>query len=180
MVTVRNQPLIGIVMGSRSDWETVQHAAATLDALAIPFEARIVSAHRTPDLLFEYAGSAQGRGLQLLIAAAGGAAHLPGMMAAKTTLPVVGIPIESHALHGIDSLLSIVQMPAGVPVASMAIGRAGAVNAALFAASVLAPWHPLIQARLVRFREEQSDAAIAEPLPGFSHDGTRRDHDVSS
>ena len=131
------QPLVGLIMGSRSDWETMAHAAQALDELGVPYEARVVSAHRTPDLLFEYAGSAEGRGLEVLIAGAGGAAHLPGMAAAKTVLPVLGVPVESKALHGVDSLLSIVQMPAGVPVATLAIGRAGAVNAALLAAAIL-------------------------------------------
>src|SRR5690349_526068 len=125
------QPLIGVIMGSQSDWETMQHVAATLDTLAIPYEVRVVSAHRTPDLLFEYAAGSEARGLEVIIAGAGGAAHLPGMAAAKTVLPVLGVPVESRALAGVDSLLSIVQMPAGVPVATLAIGRAGAVNAAL-------------------------------------------------
>ena len=132
------EPLVGVIMGSRSDWETMQHAAETLDALGIPFEARVVSAHRTPDLLFDYAATAAERGLQVIIAGAGGAAHLPGMLAAKTHLPVLGVPVESKALKGMDSLLSIVQMPAGVPVGTLAIGRAGAINAALLAAAILA------------------------------------------
>ena len=131
-------PLVGLIMGSRSDWETMRHAAETLDELGVAYERRVVSAHRTPDLLFEYAGSAEERGLRVLIAGAGGAAHLPGMAAAKTPLPVLGVPVESKALSGLDSLLSIVQMPAGIPVATLAIGRAGAVNAALLAASILA------------------------------------------
>ena len=135
-------PLVGLIMGSRSDWETMRHAAETLDELGIAYERRVVSAHRTPDLLFEYAGSAEERGLRVLIAGAGGAAHLPGMTAAKTTLPVLGVPVESKALSGMDSLLSIVQMPAGVPVGTLAIGRAGAVNAALLAASILAARRP--------------------------------------
>ncbi|HYP18732.1 MAG TPA: 5-(carboxyamino)imidazole ribonucleotide mutase, partial [Chloroflexia bacterium] len=129
-------------MGSKSDWETMQHAASTLDRLGVAYEVRVVSAHRTPDLLFEYAGSAESRGLEVIVAGAGGAAHLPGMAAAKTTLPVLGVPVESKALKGIDSLLSIVQMPAGVPVATLAIGRAGAVNAALLAAAILANKYP--------------------------------------
>ncbi|MGH8229933.1 MAG: 5-(carboxyamino)imidazole ribonucleotide mutase, partial [Steroidobacteraceae bacterium] len=132
------QPLVGIIMGSASDWETLRHAAETLAGLSVPHEVRVVSAHRTPDLLFDYAGSAEQRGLEVLIAGAGGAAHLPGMAAAKTPLPVLGVPVLSRALNGIDSLLSIAQMPAGVPVATFAIGSAGAVNAALFAAAVLA------------------------------------------
>src|SRR5438094_4415234 len=131
-------PLVGIIMGSKSDWDTMQHAAAQLDELKVPYETQVISAHRTPDLLFEYASSAAERGLEVIIAAAGGAAHLAGVTAAKTVLPVLGIPIESKALHGMDSLLSIVQMPAGIPVGTLAIGRAGAVNAALLAASILA------------------------------------------
>src|SRR5262249_6466171 len=134
-------PLVGLIMGSKSDWETLSHAAQTLDTLGVPYEVRVVSAHRTPDLLFEYAAAAEGRGLQVLIAGAGGSAHLPGMTAAKTTLPVLGVPVESKALHGVDSLLSIVQMPAGVPVGTLAIGKAGAVNAALLAAPILANQH---------------------------------------
>src|SRR5947199_10857522 len=134
--------IAGILMGSKSDWETMRHAAEMLEQLQVPFEKRIVSAHRTPDLLFEYAGSAESRGLKVIIAGAGGAAHLPGMCAAKTLLPVLGVPVESKALHGLDSLLSIVQMPAGVPVATLAIGRAGAINAALLAASILAGKYP--------------------------------------
>src|SRR5262249_1276224 len=129
------QTLVGVIMGSKSDWETLAHTAQTLDALAIPYEVRVVSAHRTPDLLFEYAAGPEGRGLEVIIAGAGGAAHLPGMAAAKTALPVLGVPVESRTLKGIDSLLSIVQMPAGIPVATLAIGRAGAVNAALLAAA---------------------------------------------
>src|SRR3954470_16833821 len=132
------QPLVGLIMGSKSDWETMTHAAQMLDSLGVPFEVRVVSAHRTPDLLFEYASSGEARGLEVIIAGAGGAAHLPGMAAAKTTLPVLGVPVESKALKGLDSLLSIVQMPAGIPVATLAIGRAGAVNAALLAAAILA------------------------------------------
>src|ERR671932_1831933 len=131
------QPLVGVIMGSKSDWETMSHAAETLEALGVPFEVRVVSAHRTPDLLFEYASSAEARGLEIIIAGAGGAAHLPGMAASKTVLPVLGVPVESKALHGMDSLLSIVQMPAGIPVGTLAIGRAGAVNAAMQAASIL-------------------------------------------
>src|SRR5947209_4777878 len=136
------QPLVGVIMGSRSDWETMAHAAQTLDALGVPYEVRVVSAHRTPDLLFEYAASAEARGLEVLIAGAGGAAHLPGMASSKTLLPVLGVPVESKALHGVDSLLSIVQMPAGVPVGTLAIGRAGAVNAALLATAILGGRHP--------------------------------------
>ena len=131
------QPLVGVIMGSKSDWETLSHAAATLEQLGVPHEVRVVSAHRTPDLLMEYAGTAEGRGLEVIIAGAGGAAHLPGMTAAKTHLPVLGVPVESKALHGVDSLLSIVLMPAGIPVGTLAIGRAGAINAALLAAAIL-------------------------------------------
>src|SRR5882724_7470076 len=142
------KPLVGIIMGSTSDWETMQSAADLLDKLAIPHEVRVVSAHRTPDLLFEYASSARARGLEVIIAGAGGAAHLPGMTAAKTSLPVLGVPVQSKALNGLDSLLSIVQMPAGVPVATFAIGVAGACNAALCAAAILANKHPAIAAAL--------------------------------
>src|SRR5208282_6009782 len=148
------KPLVGIIMGSASDWETMRGASDTLDALAIAYEARVVSAHRTPDLLFEYAAGAAARGLEVLIAGAGGAAHLPGMTAAKTLLPVLGVPVQSKALNGLDSLLSIVQMPAGVPVGALAIGAAGATNAALLAAAILANKHPAIGAALERFRRE--------------------------
>lgn len=158
-------PLVGLIMGSRSDWETMRHAAGTLRDLGVPFEARIVSAHRTPELLHEYAGAAEARGLEVLIAGAGGAAHLPGMAAARTTLPVLGVPVESHALKGMDSLLSIVQMPAGVPVGTLAIGRAGAVNAALLAAAILAPHRPEIRAALKAFREKQTRAVLEAGLP---------------
>ncbi|MBA3244559.1 MAG: 5-(carboxyamino)imidazole ribonucleotide mutase [Actinobacteria bacterium] len=152
-------------MGSQSDWETMRHACETLAALEVPFEQRIVSAHRTPDRLFEYAAGAEERGLQVLIAGAGGAAHLPGMVAAKTALPVLGVPVESKALNGMDSLLSIVQMPAGVPVGTLAIGRAGAVNAALLAAAILARFDTGVRERLVRFRAEQTEAVLARPDP---------------
>jgi 5-(carboxyamino)imidazole ribonucleotide mutase len=152
-------------MGSRSDWETMQHAAQTLDELAVPYERRVVSAHRTPDLLFEYAASAEERGLRVLIAGAGGAAHLPGMAAAKTALPVLGVPVESKALSGMDSLLSIVQMPAGIPVGTLAIGRAGAVNAALLAASILAGGDAAIAERLRAFRAAQTQAVLDGPDP---------------
>ncbi len=157
--------LVGVIMGSRSDWETMQHAAQTLDALHIAYETRVVSAHRTPDLLFEYAASAQARGLKVIIAGAGGAAHLPGMVAAKTSLPVLGVPVESKALHGLDSLLSIVQMPAGVPVATFAIGRAGAVNAALFAAALLGNQSPEIRKALEEYRAAQTQAVLEHPDP---------------
>src|SRR5271167_198171 len=140
--------LVGVIMGSSSDWKTMQAAADTLTSLGIAHEVRVVSAHRTPDLLFEYAASARGRGLEVIIAGAGGAAHLPGMCASKTTLPILGVPVESKALHGVDSLLSIVQMPAGIPVGTLAIGRAGAINAALLAAAILAAHDPALAARL--------------------------------
>ncbi|MGH8148890.1 MAG: 5-(carboxyamino)imidazole ribonucleotide mutase [Steroidobacteraceae bacterium] len=159
------QPLVGIIMGSASDWETMRHASETLDALAVPHEVRVVSAHRTPDLLFEYAGSAQSRGLEAIIAGAGGAAHLPGMAAAKTLLPVLGVPVQSRTLSGLDSLLSIVQMPAGVPVATFAIGSAGAVNAALCAAAILAAGHPAIAAALRAHRERQTASVLDHPDP---------------
>jgi 5-(carboxyamino)imidazole ribonucleotide mutase len=157
-------PQVGVIMGSASDWETLRHAAAMLDRLGIFFEKRIVSAHRTPDLLFEYATTSQSRGLKVIIAGAGGAAHLPGMCAAKTTLPVLGVPVESKVLRGVDSLLSIVQMPAGVPVATFAIGQAGAANAALFAAAILAVNDPAIDARLKSFRDEQTRAVLQTSL----------------
>lgn len=156
---------VGIVMGSRSDWPTLEHAAATLAALGIPHETRVVSAHRTPDLLFEYAERAADRGLRAIIAGAGGAAHLPGMLAAKTWLPVLGVPVESKALSGLDSLLSIVQMPAGIPVATFAIGRAGAVNAALFAAAQLATGDAGIRRRLEAWRARQTEDVLAHPDP---------------
>ena len=159
------QPLVGVIMGSKSDWETMSHAAATLDALGVAYEVRVVSAHRTPDLLFEYAGSAEGRGLEVIIAGAGGAAHLPGMTAAQTVLPVLGVPVESKALKGLDSLLSIVQMPAGIPVATLAIGRAGAINAALLAAAILGIHHPEIQEALKVYRENQTQSVLAHPDP---------------
>jgi 5-(carboxyamino)imidazole ribonucleotide mutase len=162
---VADAPRIGLIMGSRSDWETMQHAAATLDELGIPFEQRVVSAHRTPDLLFEYAEGAEGRGLQVLIAGAGGAAHLPGMAAAKTALPVLGVPVESKTLKGMDSLLSIVQMPAGVPVGTLAIGRAGAINAALLAAAILARSDEGVRKRLAAFRAAQTQSVLDAPDP---------------
>jgi 5-(carboxyamino)imidazole ribonucleotide mutase len=156
---------VGVVMGSRSDWETLQHAAATLQQLGIAHEVQVVSAHRTPDLLFTYAEQAVARGLAVIIAGAGGAAHLPGMLAAKTPLPVLGVPVQSQALNGMDSLLSIVQMPAGVPVGTLAIGRAGAINAALLAASILALHDAALGRRLADFRRAQTDAVLAAPDP---------------
>ncbi len=158
-------PLVGLVMGSRSDWDTMRHADDMLTRLGVPHEVRVVSAHRTPDLLFDYGQSARERGLRAIIAGAGGAAHLPGMLAAKTPVPVLGVPVQSAALNGMDSLLSIAQMPGGVPVATFAIGKAGAINAALFAASLLAATHPEISARLDEFRREQTDTVLANPDP---------------
>jgi 5-(carboxyamino)imidazole ribonucleotide mutase len=159
------QPLVGLIMGSRSDWETMSHAAHTLETLGVSYEALVISAHRTPDRLSEYTGSAEARGLEVIIAGAGGAAHLPGVTAAKTTLPVIGVPVESKSLKGLDSLLSIVQMPAGVPVATMAIGRAGAVNAALFAVSILAKRYPQCRDALNRYRDDQAKAILEHPDP---------------
>jgi 5-(carboxyamino)imidazole ribonucleotide mutase len=159
------QPLVGVIMGSRSDWETLAPAAEMLERLGVPFEVKVVSAHRTPDLLFEYATGAEGRGLEVIIAGAGGAAHLPGMTAAKTALPVLGVPVESKALHGMDSLLSIVQMPAGIPVGTLAIGPAGATNAALLAAAIVGNRHPEVREALRRHRQEQTAAVIALPDP---------------
>jgi 5-(carboxyamino)imidazole ribonucleotide mutase len=158
-------PLVGLIMGSSSDWETMTHAAATLEHLGVPYETRVVSAHRTPDLLFEYASHAAQRGLKVLIAGAGGAAHLPGMAAAKTQLPVLGVPVESKSLKGLDSLLSIVQMPAGIPVATLAIGKAGAINAALLAASILGLQDARIDAALRQFRAAQTQAVLDHPDP---------------
>jgi 5-(carboxyamino)imidazole ribonucleotide mutase len=158
-------PLVGLIMGSKSDWETLSLCATTLEALSVPFEVRVVSAHRTPDLLFHYAGSAEERGIEVIIAAAGGAAHLPGMAAAKTVLPVIGVPIESKTLKGIDSLLSIVQMPAGIPVGTQAIGRAGAVNAALYAAAILGIKHPEFRESLRLYREAQTRQVLDHPDP---------------
>jgi 5-(carboxyamino)imidazole ribonucleotide mutase len=158
-------PLVGIVMGSQSDWETMRHAAETLTELGVPHEVRVVSAHRTPDLLFEYASAAESRGLEIVIAGAGGAAHLPGMTAAKTVLPVLGVPVQSAALSGTDSLLSIVQMPPGIPVGTLAIGRAGAVNAALLAAAMLGAKYPTIREALRAYRAKQTATVLANPDP---------------
>lgn len=155
---------VGIIMGSQSDWTTMRHAAETLQKLGVPHEARIVSAHRTPARLADYAGAAQARGLQVIIAGAGGAAHLPGMAAAFTTLPVLGVPVESHALKGMDSLLSIVQMPAGVPVGTLAIGRAGAINAALLAAAILGLADAALASRVAEFRAQQTESVALTPV----------------
>lgn len=159
------QPLVGVIMGSESDWDTMQHCIDMLQKLGVPYEKRVVSAHRTPDLLFEYAGSAVDRGLEVIIAGAGGAAHLPGMAASKTVLPVLGVPIQSKALNGIDSLLSIAQMPAGIPVGTLAIGKAGATNAAILAASIVGNKHPQIREALDAFRKEQTNTVLANPDP---------------
>ena len=163
--------LVGIIMGSRSDWSTMSRAAATLETLKIGHEVRVVSAHRTPDLLFDYCASARDRGLEVLIAGAGGAAHLPGMAAAKTSLPVLGVPVKSRALSGVDSLLSIAQMPAGVPVATLAIGDAGATNAALLAASILSIKHPAVRDALDEFRQQQTSRVLADPDPRLEPPG---------
>jgi 5-(carboxyamino)imidazole ribonucleotide mutase len=157
--------LVGVIMGSQSDWETLSHTADALTELGVPHEVRVVSAHRTPDLMFEYAESAEGRGLEVIIAGAGGAAHLPGMVAAKTALPVLGVPVQSQALNGLDSLLSIVQMPAGIPVATFAIGKAGAINAALLAAAILGGRHPAIRDALKRFRAARTQSVLDKPDP---------------
>ena len=159
-------PLVGVVMGSASDWETMQHAVDTLERFGIPHERRVVSAHRTPDLMASYAKEAEARGLEVIVAGAGGAAHLPGMVAAHTTVPVLGVPVESRALKGMDSLLSIAQMPAGVPVGTLAIGRAGATNAALLSIAILANTRPPLREALRRFREEQAEKAVNSELPG--------------
>lgn len=156
---------VGVIMGSKSDWATMEHCTKTLEQLGITFEAKVVSAHRTPDLLFEYAESADDRGIEVIIAGAGGAAHLPGMCAAKTHLPVLGVPVQSSMLSGVDSLLSIVQMPAGIPTATLAIGKAGAINAALLAASILANKYPKIKEALIAFRTNQTETILANPDP---------------
>ncbi|RAU18010.1 5-(carboxyamino)imidazole ribonucleotide mutase [Nitrincola tibetensis] len=159
------QPKVGVIMGSKSDWPTMEHAVAMLDQLGVAYETRVVSAHRTPDLLFEYAKSADARGLQVIIAGAGGAAHLPGMVASQTALPVLGVPVESKALSGMDSLLSIVQMPGGIPVGTLAIGKAGATNAGIMAAQIVALQDPLVKAALVAFRQQQTQTVIDNPDP---------------
>lgn len=158
-------PLVGIIMGSSSDWETLEHAAKTLEELGVAHETKVVSAHRTPDLLFEYASSAEERGIEVIIAGAGGAAHLPGMTASKTVLPVLGVPVESKALKGLDSLLSIAQMPGGIPVGTLAIGKAGAINAALLAAAMLGAKHPEIREAYRKFRAAQTQRVLANPDP---------------
>jgi len=162
---VENQVLVGIIMGSQSDWETMKNAADTLESLGVSYETRVVSAHRTPDRMFEYAETAAKRGLRVIIAGAGGAAHLPGMVAAKTVLPVLGVPVQSRALNGMDSLLSIAQMPAGIPVGTLAIGPAGATNAALLAAAILGTTEPGIRAALEAFRRSRTEAVLANPDP---------------
>ena len=160
-----SRPLVGVIMGSRSDWATMKHACDTLDALGVPYEARVVSAHRTPDLLFEYASGAEERGIRVVIAGAGGAAHLPGIVAAKTVLPVIGVPVQSRALKGMDSLLSIVQMPGGVPVGTMAIGDAGAINAGLLAGRILGGEHPAIREAVRAYARTRAEAVLADPDP---------------
>jgi 5-(carboxyamino)imidazole ribonucleotide mutase len=166
--SLSGHPLVGVIMGSSSDWETMEHAVVTLKELGVPHETRVVSAHRTPDLLFEYAGSAERRGIEVIIAGAGGAAHLPGMTASKTVLPVLGVPVESKALKGLDSLLSITQMPGGIPVGTLAIGKAGAINAALLAAAVLGNKYPHIREALRNFRGEQTRRVLANPDPSVA------------
>ncbi len=164
-MNTENKPLVGIIMGSSSDWETMRHAAEALEQLGIAHEVEVVSAHRTPDKLFQYAEAAEGRGIEVIIAGAGGAAHLPGMVAAKTVVPVLGVPVQSRALNGMDSLLSIAQMPAGIPVGTLAIGKAGATNAGLLAAAVLGNKYPDYRDALKRFRQAQTDTVLARPDP---------------
>jgi 5-(carboxyamino)imidazole ribonucleotide mutase len=160
-----SDPLVGIIMGSRSDWETMRHAAETLDELGVAYEVRVVSAHRTPDLLFDYAAGAAGRGIEVIVAGAGGAAHLPGMVASKTILPVLGVPVHTQALGGLDSLFSVVQMPGGVPVGTLAIGRSGAINAALLAGRVLGLKHPDVRAAAARHAAAQTERVLNDPDP---------------
>jgi 5-(carboxyamino)imidazole ribonucleotide mutase len=162
---VEKKVLVGIIMGSQSDWDTMKNAAETLDSLDVPYETQVVSAHRTPDRMFEYAEQAQDRGLRVIIAGAGGAAHLPGMVAAKTIVPVLGVPVQSRALNGMDSLLSIAQMPAGIPVGTLAIGAAGATNAALLAAAIIATTSPAVREALERFRKGRTEAVLSQPDP---------------
>nr|WP_298635183.1 5-(carboxyamino)imidazole ribonucleotide mutase [uncultured Umboniibacter sp.] len=164
-MSTSNTPLVGVIMGSKSDWETMSHGVAILEQFGIPHEVEVVSAHRTPDKLFSYAEHAESRGIEVIIAGAGGAAHLPGMVAAKTSLPVLGIPVQSKALNGMDSLLSIVQMPGGIPVATLAIGKAGSTNAGLLAASILGNKYPEIKAALNEFRATQTDTVLSNPDP---------------
>jgi len=163
--SAENKPLVGVIMGSASDWETLRHAAETLTELGVPHEVKVVSAHRTPDLMFEYAASAEARGLEVIVAGAGGAAHLPGMVAAKSVLPVLGVPVQSQALSGMDSLLSIAQMPAGIPVGTLAIGKAGAINAGLLAAAIVAGKHPEIRKALHAYRKSRTQAVLDKPDP---------------
>lgn len=165
MDTKSMNPLVGVIMGSTSDWSTLEHTANTLEALGVAHEVRVVSAHRTPDLLFEYAAGAEARGLEVIIAGAGGAAHLPGMVAAKTVLPVLGVPVQSQTLNGLDSLLSIVQMPGGVPVGTFAIGKAGAINAALLAAALLGNKYPAVREAVREFRTRQTETVLSRPDP---------------
>jgi 5-(carboxyamino)imidazole ribonucleotide mutase len=165
MSAAAHPTLVGVIMGSKSDWDTLRHTAETLDELGVPYEVRVVSAHRTPDLLFEYAAGAEARGVEVIIAGAGGAAHLPGMTASKTVLPVLGVPVQSKALNGLDSLLSIVQMPSGIPVGTLAIGASGAVNAALLAAAILGGKHAGVREALRRYREKRTSSVLAEPDP---------------
>jgi len=165
MSAAETRPLVGVIMGSKSDWETLRHADEMLTRFDIPHECRVVSAHRTPDQMLRYAQEAAGRGLEVIIAGAGGAAHLPGMVAASTVVPVLGVPVESHALKGMDSLLSIVQMPGGVPVGTLAIGKAGATNAALLAAAILANSRPELRRKLEEFRREQTERVLGDTLP---------------